>query len=214
MSRQITLNASFLNWKIFMMRRSDPAFVRFSKKVLMRDQYTCQYCQFKSKDYQEVVNIDFDYYNNRLSNMATACCFCAQCFFLDSIGSGGFGGGSLIYLPGMSQERLNALCHVLFYAMAHDVSCSVNAAEVYRSLCARASLVDKLLGTHASQPNVFGRLLVNLDNRGKSKPLREKVLPYLRLLPKQTAFKNQIEKWAKTSMRHFFDEHIESTHSS
>ena len=65
----------------------------------------------------EVINKDENYKNNTLDNMVTACPLCAQYSFLEHVGQGEFGGGTLIYLPEVSAESLNGLCHVLFCAM-------------------------------------------------------------------------------------------------
>src|ERR1700730_2887415 len=102
-------------WRLFVTRKEDPAFRKFSEKVFKRDNYTCQYCGFQAKEFQEVVNIDQNYRNNKLTNLVTACCFCAQCFFLDAVGVS-YGGGTLIYMPEISQTELNSFCHILFCA--------------------------------------------------------------------------------------------------
>jgi intracellular multiplication protein IcmJ len=92
----IKLNANPGGWRIYTARKSDPAFANFSKKILRRDNYTCQYCGFQAREYQEIVNLDQNYHNNKISNLVTACCFCTQCFFLESVGVSGYGGGTLI----------------------------------------------------------------------------------------------------------------------
>ena len=81
-------------------------FCQLQNEYIERDNYTCQYCGFQAKEYQEIVNLDGNYTNNKLSNMVTACCFCSQCLFLQSVGLDEMGGGQLIYLPEMSQADL------------------------------------------------------------------------------------------------------------
>ena len=90
-------------WRLFLIRKNDDAFFEFSKKILTRDEYTCQFCGFQASEYQEIVNLDQNYRNNSMTNMVTACCFCAQCFFLEAVGKDDYGGGVLIFLPEMSQ---------------------------------------------------------------------------------------------------------------
>src|ERR1700694_1589950 len=106
-------------WQLFATRKADPAFQGFSKKVFERDNYTCQFCGFQAKSYQEVVNLDQNYRNNKLSNLVTACCFCTQCFFIETVGLS-YGGGTLIYLPEINQTNLNSFCHVVFCAITND----------------------------------------------------------------------------------------------
>ncbi|HBY55258.1 MAG TPA: HNH endonuclease, partial [Coxiellaceae bacterium] len=80
-------------WRLFSVRKIDPAFKPFKQQVLERDSYTCKYCGFQAKKYQEVVNLDNNYRNNKLSNLITACCFCSQCLFLEAVGKDDYGGG-------------------------------------------------------------------------------------------------------------------------
>ncbi len=109
----LSLAVNLAGWRIFVRRKKDKAFLPVQQRIFDRDAYTCQYCGFQAKEYQEVVNLDGNYANNKLSNMATACCFCSQCLFLESIGLDDMGGGQLIYMPEMSQADLNSFCHVL-----------------------------------------------------------------------------------------------------
>ena len=103
------------NWRLYMTRKADPAFLPFQKKVFARDQNTCRFCGFCAESGMDVVNLDQNYLNNKISNCVTACPMCSQCCFIDAIGKSDFGGGVLIYLPEMKQAQLNALCQVLFY---------------------------------------------------------------------------------------------------
>lgn len=111
---ELKLIASPGSWRLYSARKIDERFKSYEQKIFQRDRYTCQFCGFQARLYQDIVNLDGDYTNNRLSNLVTACCFCAQCFFVESVGVGGYGGGTLIYLPELTQAELNSLCHVLF----------------------------------------------------------------------------------------------------
>ena len=139
---KIQLRAVAGSFQSFTKRKVDPAFQKFSAKVFRRDLYTCQYCGFQAKSYQEVVNLDQNYTNNKLSNLVTACVFCTQCFFLDSIGQSNEGGGTLIYLPEISQEKLNSICHVLFCAISNDTGYKNTAQSMYRSFKFRSQIVE------------------------------------------------------------------------
>ena len=185
-------------WRAFMARKTDPAFQNFSKKVLRRDNYACQFCGFHARDYQEVVNLDQNYINNKLSNLVTACCFCTQCFFLDSVGMGGFGGGSLIYLPEISQNNLDSFCHVIFCAIANDTGYKSTSQSIYRSLKMRTQAVDDQFGEGSSTPTIFGQLLV--EAKAKESGNLDKILENLRLLPSRASFREQIERWAATAL--------------
>ena len=142
--RPLKLVAEPGNWRLFFLRKSDPAFSEFSDKIMARDNYTCQFCGFKAAKFQEIVNIDNDYRNNKLSNLITACCLCTQCFFLDAVGKDDYGGGVLVYSPNISQNDLNGFCHVLFCAMSN--------ANNYRNADNNVIILSDPL-CHSNRPN-------------------------------------------------------------
>ena len=177
-------------WRHFISRKNDPAFLKLAKKVWARDQFECQYCGIVMQAHQEVINIDSTYTNNALSNLATACSLCAQCGFLESIGPSIYGGGTLIYLPEISQARLNGFCYPVFEAIQNETSEETVANKIYRSLSIRAQLVEKYLGEGMSDPMVLGQLLVESDLSCDCSAF----ISDLRLLPMQAAFKNQVRQ--------------------
>lgn len=195
----LSLTASDRNWRLFMLRKADQAFRSFSDKIKISQNYCCQFCGFQSKQFQEIVNLDGDYHNNKRSNLVTACALCSQCCFLESVGQGEFGGGSLIVLPELSQNQLNALCHALFIQMAASTQLSTQAKNVYRSLKLRSQLVEKQLGEGMSNPSVYGRMLV--DNSGpQATQVHSKVCEKVRLLPNIEKFSLQIQAWVREAI--------------
>jgi len=186
-------------WRLFLIRKNDDAFFEFSKKILTRDEYTCQFCGFQASEYQEIVNLDQNYRNNSMTNMVTACCFCAQCFFLEAVGKDDYGGGVLIFLPEMSQGDLNGFCHVLFCAMANATGYRTYAQDIYRNLKLRAQSVEKNLGEGMSDPSILGRILIDSPEKQRFE-IGQDILKYLRLLPSYTKFNKQIEDWAKAAV--------------
>ncbi len=190
----IRLKASAGAWRLYSARHADPRFKAFEKKVFDRDQYTCRFCGFQARLFQEVINLDGNYTHNKLENLATACCFCAQCFFVESVGVGGYGGGSLIYLPELSQSELNSLCHVLFCAITNDTGYKSTAQGIYRSLKFRTQPIEEKFGEGTSDPAIFGRLLID---SGYAEPEKaEPIFRDMRLLPSRAKFRRQIESWA------------------
>lgn len=199
----LQLDAKSGNWRLFAARKADPAFRKFSEKVWQRDNYTCQFCGFQARIYQEIVNLDRNYRNNKIDNLTTACCFCTQCLFLEAVGKSDYGGGTLIYLPEMTQPELDGLCHVLFCAIANATNYRADAQSVYRSLKLRAQPVEEKLGEGMSQPAVLGQLLIETDTPS------EIILQDLRLLPSRSKFNQQIEDWAKAAMEELATEQSE-----
>lgn len=197
-STNLKLVASPGSWRLYSARKIDQRFKTFELKVLQRDRYTCQFCGFQARLFQEVVNLDHDFSNNRLSNLVTACCFCAQCFFIESVGVGGYGGGTLIYLPELAQTELNSLCHVLFCAITNDTGYKSSAQSIYRSFKFRSQIVEDKFGEGTSDPAIFGQLMI--DSGATSPEISDKLLKNIRLLPSRAKFRRQIERWAASAL--------------
>lgn len=194
----LNLMASPDAWRLFSARQADPRFKPFQDKVLNRDRYVCQFCGFQAKIYQDVVNLDGDYHNNKLTNLVTACCFCSQCYFIESVGVGGFGGGDLIFLPEMTQTELNSLCHVLFCAIANDTGYKNSAQTIYRGFKERTQVVEQKFGEGASDPSIFGHLLID-SGRAKT-DIVNVIFKDMRLLPSRAKFRRQIDGWAAQAL--------------
>lgn len=195
----LQLKASASAWRMYSARKSDPKFSDYEKKIWQRDNYTCHYCGFQAKKFQDVVNLDGNFSNNRLLNLVTACCFCSQCFFLESVGVGGFGGGSLIYLPEMTQEKLNGLCHVLFCAITNNTGYKQSAQTIYRSFKYRSQLVEDKFGEGTSDPSLMGQLLIDANIANDQEKMKD-IFENLRLLPSRAKFRKQIEHWAAAAI--------------
>jgi len=195
----IKLSATDSNWRLFMIRKADPAFLIFQNKILKRDDHTCQFCGFQSTEYLDVVNLDGNYRDNCSSNLATACSFCAQCFFLEAIGKGDFGGGTLIYLPEMTQNELNAFCHILFSAMVNGSEQVSQARNFYRSFKLRGQQIEKILGEGFSHPAVYGRVLIDANVKELA-AVEKQLLPNLRLLPDFSRFTLQLKAWSQQAL--------------
>lgn len=195
---KLKLLASAGAWRLYSARKADERFRAFEQKVFQRDRYTCQFCGFQARLFQEVVNLDNDYTNNRLSNLVTACCFCAQCFFIESVGVGGYGGGTLIYLPELSQTELNSLCHVLFCAITNDTGYKASAQNIYRSFKFRSQVVEEKFGEGTSDPAIFGQLII--DSGATAPETLDKLFNNIRLLPSRAKFRKQIERWAASAL--------------
>ncbi|HAU1152146.1 TPA: HNH endonuclease [Legionella pneumophila] len=200
---ELKLIASPGSWRLYSARKIDERFKSYEQKIFQRDRYTCQFCGFQARLYQDIVNLDGDYTNNRLSNLVTACCFCAQCFFVESVGVGGYGGGTLIYLPELTQAELNSLCHVLFCAITNDTGYKSSAQNIYRSFKFRSQIVEEKFGEGTSDPAIFGQLMI--DSGVNSEEIREKLFKNMRLLPSRAKFRKQIEKWAASALEEIAD---------
>lgn len=208
MAPELKLMASPGAWRLYSARKSGSSFKEFEKKILLRDKYTCRFCGFQAKLFQDIVNVDGDYNNNKMSNMVTSCCFCSQCFFLESVGVGGYGGGTLIYLPEISQTELNSLCHVLFCAITNDTGYKSSAQTIYLGLKVRSQQIEDKFGEGTSDPSIFGHLLI--DTVGLNEEKLSKILYGVRLLPSRAKFRKQIEGWAANAIEEISASQIKS----
>lgn len=196
----LTLSCQVGRWQAFIKRKSQDSYLDLAKKVWVRDHYTCQFCGFQAKDFQEVINLDHDYKNNKIDNCVTACVFCTQCFFVESVGKNDFGGGVIIYLPELTQAEVNSMCHVLFCAMINDTSYRLSAQTVYRSFKFRSQIIEDCFGEGTSAPSLFGQLLIDYRENGGSVPHIQEWMTKLRLLPSRGKFKEQIQHWAEAAL--------------
>jgi intracellular multiplication protein IcmJ len=195
---ELHLAVNLSGWRAFVRRKEDKAFQPVATRVLERDAYTCQYCGFQAREYQEVVNLDGNYTNNKLSNMATSCCFCSQCLFLESVGLDEMSGGQLIYLPEMTQADVNSFCHVLFCAMGNNTGYQDSAQSTYRGLKFRSQIIENKLGAGTSSPTVMGQMIVEYKERFPEKEFD--ILKDVRLLPSNTKFRIQLDAWAAAAL--------------
>lgn len=195
----LQLAVNLHGWQIFVRRREDKAFQPVATKVFERDNYTCQYCGFQAKEYQEVANIDGNYRNNKLSNLITACCFCLQCLFIESAGMDEISGGQLIYLPEMTQADLNSFCHVLFCAMGNGTGYQDTAQAIYRGFKFRSQIIENKFGPGTSHPNTLGQLILEYQVTHPEANF-DYILKDLRLLPSYTKFRIQLDAWAAAAM--------------
>ena len=200
---ELKLNATPGSWRMYSARKVDERFRSYEQKIFQRDRYTCQFCGFQARLFQEVVNLDSDYTNNRLSNLVTACCFCAQCFFIESVGVGGYGGGTLVYLPELTQTELNSLCHVLFCAITNDTGYKSSAQNIYRGFKFRSQVVEEKFGEGTSDPAIFGQLMI--DAGVNKEDIKDQLFKNIRLLPSRAKFRKQIEKWASSALEEIAD---------
>ena len=192
----LNLNIGGEAWNLYAQRQQDPNFKPFQEDIFKRDNHTCQFCGFQSNQHMDIINLDHDYSNNDPRNLATACPLCHQCDFLEMAGQLGNGGGTIIYMTEMTQNQLNALCHVLFCAISTSHTYMDTAHDIMNSLRLRSQYVEKQFGEHLSIPSMLGQMLVDTPaDTIKSKT--PEILKNLRLLPSIDKFDNLINDWIK-----------------
>jgi intracellular multiplication protein IcmJ len=145
--------------------------------VLKRDDYTCRYCGFKARKYQEV-NFTGKDQDVKPDNYATACIFCQQCFHLEKIDR--MQSGAIIWLPEMGQAFLNHLCRAIFVARVSRGPMADAARDAMEALLARKEAAVNRLGTDS--PKILSTVLQDFLEVKEYK-LRMNKLKGFRVLP-------------------------------
>jgi intracellular multiplication protein IcmJ len=120
------------------------------------------------------------------------------------VGVGGYGGGTLIYLPELTQEELNSLCHVLFCAITNDTGYKNSAQIIYRNFKFRAQIVEEKFGEGTSDPAILGHLII--DSNHYNDNVSDKIFKNICLLPSRAKFRTQIEHWAASAVEEITQE--------
>ena len=192
------LNAKEGSWRLFMTRNADPGFQAFSERVCKSFSYRCSFCGFTSLKNLDIINLDGDYRNNKMSNLRPACPFCSQCFFLEVVGKGDFGGGFLIYTPEMTQAQVSALCHVFLSSIVLDNDFVSHSKDAYRLLKSRSSTVESILGKELSSPSAYGQMLIDMPDNAKV--IHDQVKKKFRLLPNLKRFSKLAVEWSEKAI--------------
>ena len=147
-------------------------------KVLTRDDYTCRYCGFQSRKYQEVNFIGQKSEDTRPEHYATACPFCYQCFHVEKIDR--MQSGAMIWLPEIGQAALHHICRAIYVARISRGPMADAARDAMEALLQRKAESAGRLGTDS--PKLLSSVLQDFLEAGEYK-LRLNKLKGFRLLP-------------------------------
>ena len=148
------------------------------QKIFERDKHTCQCCGFEAQKYQEVHHITSNKNDDRESNLTTLCIFCHQCFNLENVNT--MRSGVLIWLPEITQARLNHIARAIYVARISQGPMAEAARKTLDILMARREEVKNRLGT--DDPYILASVLQ--DYLGdKHYHYRDKKLGGVRLFP-------------------------------
>lgn len=114
-------------------------------RILTRDDFTCRYCGFKSKKYQEVHARNHDFFDHAEDNLVTACIFCQQCFNLQAVSA--MKSGMLVWLPEIEQASLNHMVRAIYVARISQGPVAEAARAAHDALIARREEAKKRLST-------------------------------------------------------------------
>jgi len=167
--------------------------MNMAPKVLARDNFTCQFCGFKSPKYQEVHHINDDHRDSSAKNLTTACPLCHSCFH---IGLAGYqDAGIIIHLDcdkPPTQPELNSLVRTLWISERHgSKAVATQASNMLARLFRLNARAASLLGT--SDAMALGDDLLKMTDE----QYRRRNLSGLYLLPLARGFEPEIEYWGK-----------------
>lgn len=189
---------------------ADEAYLRARMDRVRKDQFTCQGCGFvssgESKErndtlrrsgFLEVHHVDDDHTNNHLSNLRTVCPFCHQVFHCGNAGHRG--AGHIVYLPFISQARLNLLVNACAITAARDETFADDAKDLLRWLTDYGRVeIQGLFGAEATDASVFGSALMELAGSDpEAYKNRGKTLSGVRLMPDMAYYDRYIQYWAE-----------------
>jgi intracellular multiplication protein IcmJ len=186
-------------------------YAKSRRKILLRDQYTCQYCGFKSvadrkapatsvlaSGYLELHHLDGNHGHNSKENQITICPFCHMVFHV------GYNGHqdrcTLIFFPWLPQEQLNILVMCLGVAISRKKDkLGRKAANLLAFLESYRSELIKQYGPDMADPIQLAWVLKKAAAKNKKiYENRGKVLSDFRVLPNINKFKDPIRYWSNT----------------
>ncbi len=200
----LTLNINPEGYQHYFRREKDSRFASFREKIFDRYDHTCQYCAFQAHVDMTVLNINGEYGegHNKMNNMVCACVLCAQCQFLEHADT--FGGGTLIHLPELSQERINALCHVFFCAIINHTAYAATATSQYYRLCSEGEKIEEAWGEGFSKPEILARAVMQYGEL--TQEMKHQLLAARRLVPSMHGFMPSLDRWAKAALDELAEE--------
>lgn len=190
----IILSATRSSWQLPMQHgtHNDKNVEKYYKAVLERDNYTCQGCNFKSIKYQEIHPINQQHSDMDINNLVTLCPFCHQCYHLNTASYSN--GGSLIWLPELSQVELHHLVRGIFIALTDEKNPYYQIAkQLYLFLENRKSFIDNNFSEGASNPALLGQVFLKMPKENYER--RGEFLTNIKLLPTKERFEQQIKYW-------------------
>lgn len=191
-------------------RQVTPDVIEIYKKVMERDKYTCYYCGFESKKFQEVHHLNDNHNDHTEENLVTVCPLCHQSHHLNSAAINN--GAELIWLPELTQAELNHLCRVLFVAnQIKEDSGNKNKhfiinnslAYIWQTLFySRKKVLDTKISEGCSDLGKFAQVLLDIRiEKPKVYEKREIWLKNFKLLHNPNRFQLQTQYWKENEFK-------------
>lgn len=126
---------------------ADAGFGETKLAVQIRDAKTCHFCGFQADKWQDIHHGNDDHHDNRRENLITVCKICHACHHIGLAGMNN--GGSIIYLPEISQVELNRLVRAMYViGKVGSPEWRKRAGNLWQFLLSRQQPVTNALGSH------------------------------------------------------------------
>lgn len=166
--------------------------------ILERDNYTCQYCGFRAKKFQEIHHLDNNHQNNADSNLITAC---TLCHMVNHVGFAGIRQiAKLIYIDpkyNVSQAQLNQVVRSLWVAK----TCTDNPDLVSNASSLLARIHKYIILAHMKintpDPAILADFMLNIMTDEQYEK-RGEYFKGIYLLPLEAGFEKHIKYWSKS----------------
>lgn len=199
MHKHLVIRVNPIGWQLKQNRDSNVFLSAMIPKTMARDNYRCVFCGYSAPMGMQVINLDGNYNNNNLDNMATACSLCSRSVFIGSFQhqeSEESKIDKIIYLPEISQVQIHHLLRFLFTMMSDEKSEKKDIAElIYSALRKRSKDLESIFGKRTSDARVFAQSVMDA-NLYNSKNMSE-IRKFIRYLPVIDSFKQEITFWHK-----------------
>ena len=148
----LKLRAKSGNFVQFYARQNQDNYIKIKEQLRNETSY-CQFCGATETKHLHIVNKDFNYAANQLSNLALACHWCAHIQMLDDP-AWNVDEQSIIYFPDISQAKLNCL----YQQWADELKRKENVFEITEAISELMSFTHKIKETLNVEPK-FSDLL-------------------------------------------------------
>lgn len=184
--------------------------IKTYKRVMERDQYTCYYCGFKSKEFQEIHHLNDNHKDHSEENLVTVCPLCHQSHHLSSAAINN--GAELIWLPELTQTELNHLCRVLFVANQIKADSGTkekhfiinnSLAYIWQTLFySRKKILETKISEGASDLGKFAQVLLDIKiETPKAYEKRASWIKNFKLLHNPSRFQLQTIYWKENEFK-------------
>lgn len=209
---KLKLSAKLGSWRMHdeEAEQHNDDYQQIRNQVLRRDNFSCQFCGFKSvseskankitrlySGFLECHHIDDNHANNVPNNVITACPFCHQVFHTGNAGHRS--AGNIAFMPYMKQEDINLLFNLLAVTKANDASAYHNVVKDIEELFTSFMLAAEDIEPGLSSAANFGSIFIGLSI--KDKDAFKKIDSFtwgMRLIPDLDSgvFDKAVEYWA------------------